>query len=413
VSYDYILNSFKFHDFTITGPSHGIENGEFRINLLLERPTDLIIYDKHVYLEPGQKYKFIINQNKIIDVIGSYKGNVKIWEIIDSILLANSQKKYLYDRPINVFSKYKEIYNLKTYYLDSFFKKNIISKNCYNYAKTEFHSLFLLQIIGLKRQFIDSAYIIDSLINTQIDRDYFYQKNNLESKFYAFSLYSYVSDVLSKRSNEKYSAHHLLDCINISNTEFKGEIRDFINSYTFRIYCKFQNNEYNSSIDSLYEAFKNTITVSKYIDVIDTWYSFYKKANKELPLAISKIKLISSVGDSMTLGELIKININKNVIFDFWANWCSPCVKQIIKYNDVYSRINHLKYQVLFISLDTQKSKNIFLSSKVKSYMILDNESKNNLMNFFSVPPIPKSILFEKGIIKDLNFDFTSFLMKL
>jgi peroxiredoxin len=273
--------------------------------------------------------------------------------------------------------------------------------------------LFLLQIIGLKRQFIDSAYIIDSLINTQIDRDYFYQKNNLESKFYAFSLYSYVSDVLSKRSNEKYSAHHLLDCINISNTEFKGEIRDFINSYTFRIYCKFQNNEYNSSIDSLYEAFKNTITVSKYIDVIDTWYSFYKKANKELPLAISKIKLISSVGDSMTLGELIKININKNVIFDFWANWCSPCVKQIIKYNDVYSRINHLKYQVLFISLDTQKSKNIFLSSKVKSYMILDNESKNNLMNFFSVPPIPKSILFEKGIIKDLNFDFTSFLMKL
>jgi hypothetical protein len=34
-------------------------------------------------------------------------------------------------------------------------------------------------------------------------------------------------------------------------------------------------------------------------------------------------------------------------------------------------------------------------------------------MNFFSVPPIPKSILFEKGIIKDLNFDFTSFLMKL
>ncbi len=408
VSYDYLENKFKFHEFIIKK----INNETYKMNISLDRSYEVTIFNKHLYIEPGQKYKLVVFENKIVNIISTNNGNLKIWDIVDSLLITNSSQNIIYDRPINVFNKYQDFYNLKLSYLDNYFKNHEVTNKCYDYAKTEFKSTFLLELIGLKKFFKDSTSIIDSLINSQFDFNYFNRKQNLESKFFAFSLYSYVSDILCKNSNQKYSVNHLSECFNLSNSKFTGELCDFLNTYTFRMYCKNQNKEYEKNIDSLYEKFKYIVNDTKYLDVVETWYLFYKKANKRLPLNISNIQLVSTEGKITTLQDLINLNINKRVIFDFWASWCSPCIKQIKKYSEVESNINLSNYEIYFISLDSQISNKITFANNVKSFIILNDKSRENLMEFFSVPPIPKTILLENGILKDLNYDFTSFLMK-
>ncbi|MEI8075768.1 MAG: thioredoxin-like domain-containing protein, partial [Bacteroidota bacterium] len=179
----------------------------------------------------------------------------------------------------------------------------------------------------------------------------------------------------------------------------------------FRLYARKQLPEYHERLDSLFSEFNTTVKSTEYNTAISNWYEFYNKANKVIPDFILNAQLYNKNGDSIALHSLLKQG-SKNII-DFWASWCSPCVKQIKEYNTVKDKISD-RYNIIFISIDDEMKNHQDASSKLNlvSYLLSPYNSEK-IKDYFAIPPIPHSILVENNQIKDIGFDFYTFLKQL
>ena len=67
-------------------------------------------------------------------------------------------------------------------------------------------------------------------------------------------------------------------------------------------------------------------------------------------------------------GKIVRLSDfqGKYVLLDFWASWCSPCIKEIPNLVDVYDRIDRSQVEFISICLDTKKSPLAKLTKKYK-----------------------------------------------
>ncbi|HEU4496622.1 MAG TPA: TlpA disulfide reductase family protein [Flavobacterium sp.] len=66
-------------------------------------------------------------------------------------------------------------------------------------------------------------------------------------------------------------------------------------------------------------------------------------------------KLSASDGKEISFEEILAKHKGKTVVLDFWASWCSDCVKAMPKVKDMISK--NPKAQYVFISLDKTADK--------------------------------------------------------
>ena len=77
----------------------------------------------------------------------------------------------------------------------------------------------------------------------------------------------------------------------------------------------------------------------------------------------------------------IDLSMDKTYVINFWATWCSPCVKELPFFEEVNKKFNEKNTEVILVSLDfpsqiETKLKPYLKNNNIKSKVILLNDSK-------------------------------------
>ena len=407
VSYDYVSNKSTF----LENENIDLTPTRTKVVIPLKTPVYVSIFREFFFIEPGDVYSIKYNtENDSIIVSGKHAGNYLYWSLI------NKNRTYIGNftgyngKELILKQLLKNECARKISILDSLFKRNILSTSCYRYGYDEAYYSYLGSLLLIKPALpsIDQGSLKNILSEFTPER--FVDEKKLHSKFYGFALYDYATNVLIKREPSEYSSSHLLRASNIIKKTFSGTQKEFLLSYLFRSYCRKQLPEYMGTIDSFYVLLKNELKIEKYRNVVLFWKEFYNKSNKLLPENILNTWIYTPAGDSVAFRSVIA-NVDKNYI-DFWASWCSPCIKQIKEFVNKKEIIS-LTGNVIFISIDEDESKFTDFSNKlnIQSYR-LSPFVADAFKKYFAIPPIPHTLMIEKNTIRDINFDFSTFINK-
>ena len=79
----------------------------------------------------------------------------------------------------------------------------------------------------------------------------------------------------------------------------------------------------------------------------------------------------------------IDLSVDKTYVINFWATWCSPCVKELPYFEEVNKQSEYKNTEVNLVSLDfpsqiETKLKPYLKRNKIKSKVILLDDSKMN-----------------------------------
>ncbi|MAU31288.1 MAG: hypothetical protein CMC36_05210 [Flavobacteriaceae bacterium] len=89
------------------------------------------------------------------------------------------------------------------------------------------------------------------------------------------------------------------------------------------------------------------------------------------------------VVDFETFFSKIDLSSEKTYVVNFWATWCSPCIKELPYFEDVNNEFKEKNIEVILVSLDFPSQIESRLipylkKNKIKSRVILLNDSKIN-----------------------------------
>ncbi|MFV8268583.1 TlpA family protein disulfide reductase [Flavobacterium sp. GT2N3] len=126
-----------------------------------------------------------------------------------------------------------------------------------------------------------------------------------------------------------------------------------------------------------------------------------------LVISISTATAQIKIGDNLPDFELknnkeTAINLEtlkgKTVLIDFWASWCAPCRLANKKLAPLYNQYKNENFEIVGISLDTDKTKwmNAIEKDKLVYEQLIDYrgfDAKSALL--FGVEALPNSYLFD------------------
>lgn len=407
-SYDYVGNNYYLCD----SKTIKINSKKEKIIIELLKPAEIQIFKHTFFVEPGQIY--YINyylKNDSISVNSKFSGNSSYADLIEKCEYEKIEFDKIIGNELLLAQQLKKNCSIKLAIIDSLYSNNSMTINCHKYMHNEIYYSYLSSLIFLSRKINQNDTGIRKSILEEVVISKFQDPSNLDSKFYGFALADMCFYVLNKQNSIIYTSENLERLINIIKVNFKEQQKEFLLSYMFRVYCRKQIQEYKIALNSLYAYLNSNIKSPIYLNVISSWFDYYVKANNAIPDYVMNSFVYNIKGDSVKLKTLFN-NDRKNVI-DFWASWCSPCIAQINEYR-AKKVLAEKKMNFIFISIDDDITKYVSISNNLSltSYRLSPFNSRK-IQSYFSIPPIPLSVLIEANKVKDLKFDLHFFLMML
>jgi peroxiredoxin len=119
--------------------------------------------------------------------------------------------------------------------------------------------------------------------------------------------------------------------------------------------------------------------------------------------------------DSTTVIRLTEIGKKYPiVIVNFWASWCTPCLKEFKGMNELLNKFGKDKIFILGINEDQENAlKEIAeVEKKQKLQFASVSDLGHKYQNQFGVNSLPTTIIFSKGKVIYTNYEYTDFLSK-
>jgi len=155
-----------------------------------------------------------------------------------------------------------------------------------------------------------------------------------------------------------------------------------------------------------YES-ENHFNEKEKVDIADLKRDIGRLGNNVIPLFSQQI-LINQMGRTINTAEKNALLRNKgNIIIDYWASWCAPCIEFIKTLHSDEIMYKGEKYKLIFISVDEEQQKWLSKSypaiGKNNSFR-LTNSKAPSFYSAFKITRIPRLFLIQNGILINENF---------
>lgn len=158
----------------------------------------------------------------------------------------------------------------------------------------------------------------------------------------------------------------------------------------------------SENFDISFNDFKHDFPNSKYISMINNRYNSLKNLNGNNAFEIEGMDINN---------QIVKLSdfTNKIIYIDFWATWCSPCIKEFSSSIEIQKKFKGNKDIIfLFVSIDKEPTKwKSYLSNHQELtgvHINLSESEVEKIMQAYSMNGIPRYILIDKnGKIIDAN----------
>lgn len=127
-----------------------------------------------------------------------------------------------------------------------------------------------------------------------------------------------------------------------------------------------------------------------------------------------KSELVTVDGQKIIFNDIIKKHPGKTVVIEFWASWCSDCVKAMPKVKALQTKNPQVKF--IFVSLDKTQEKWLTGIQKHElagdHYLVTDTDGmKGPFGKSIDLSWIPRYIIINKkaevALFKAIETDFT------
>ena len=151
--------------------------------------------------------------------------------------------------------------------------------------------------------------------------------------------------------------------------------------------------------------------------------SYSDNNNQQLLIKDPKKIEIFSIKDIYDNETTISNSENKILLFNFWATWCAPCIKEIPELIELKERFKN-SLEVYFVSVDFNVKKTVpkFLKKNKLENLPIFNDEKLKISNKFGVKVMPTTVIINKnfeeiaqvkGYVDWLSPQYINFIKKL
>jgi len=228
----------------------------------------------------------------------------------------------------------------------------------------------------------------------------------LSNPYFKDNINPFIRDYFDDSGHSAYSKEKLLAEKEFIENNFEGELKNYAIARMIRDYNKkgfgysINNIKFMKKLIDEYEAKFDKLD---YIDKMNEIKTDLNAFNFKLSEAALNSKLISTIGDTLTLKEIFSRSTERIRVIDFWASWCHPCISEIKKAKDFKDKLsveNNVEW--IYLSIDKDKKEWLKKSNELdqylnvrNQYLILDGKN-SSLANSLKVDWIPKYVIFNK-----------------
>ncbi len=374
---------------------------------LINKPTFFNLYDQFLIYP---KEHVTVSKSKYNDFTFEIENNEQRNKELLFLKTLDKIEKYPFlpfDKPLDTILAFEKTFKL------------ILPKLLFN-AKKTFDSLAIDYNVSKKFKLltignIENKYSYKSLLNLYlVNKDtllaynlyqqklkellpYFNDiKNRKEFNQSILSLIDFVNELMPKQIWKTVTEKDFQTNYNIVNQYFNGLSRDYLLSHIMYI-----GNKNRIAISKEYITnYENNCVNKDYKNLIHKVFAEQRKNNKkaysldENNIILFKNKKISN------LETLLERNKGKLLVLDFWASWCTPCLKEIPYLKKTIE--NYSSSNILFISISFDKDLLQWRKAVIANKLPVDfnytfvNSEKSQFVKKYNIETIPRYIIIGK-----------------
>ncbi|MES0490555.1 MAG: TlpA disulfide reductase family protein [Leptospirales bacterium] len=140
--------------------------------------------------------------------------------------------------------------------------------------------------------------------------------------------------------------------------------------------------------------FKKSFLALKYIlKFLVVFPAFFWMHAADMNLNYSEYNLTNEKGEVVTL-EPYK---NKVLVVNFWATWCSPCLKELPELNHISKQFNSKKVKFIAVAVDSKLKKILKFKERHNIDMQLLLDTNEEFSDFLRVSIMPSTYVFDQN----------------